>query len=477
MGDVRAFDSEVAQAAVKLLEEGDVIVAPTDTHYTILAAPHSQGGCRRIYQVKDRDPDFPLTLFLSSPEELGSVACVNDQTRRLASEIWPGFMTLIVPKRAEAVPDHVTAGLPTVAVACHRHAVLRTLLEKLGGYGACTSANRSGSGAELIRLSDAFEQVGGRVPLLIDGGEPAVSAGNTIVDVTGSKPVLVREGVVPADRIRQLLPDLVDNAAAYKQELKRRQQSVATWRPTLNGKSALVTGAARGRGSELARVLALAGSTVFVGDKSEAGGSVVDELRAQGLQAHFLQFDVTDGAAWKRAIDTVLGRAGRLDILINNAGFCECTPFDETSLSTWELAFNVNVTGTFLGIQAAARVMQVGSSIVNVSSAFGLRSSDLTGVAYQASKGALVPLTRNAASQLAARQIRVNTVAPGLVRTPLTQHHFDDADTLSRIIGEVPLGREVDIADIADAVLFLASPLSSYLTGVILPVDGGLLTR
>lgn len=473
MAELRTLDAVTAQMALTILEEGDVVIAPTDTHYTILASPHSPEGCRRVYEVKERDPDFPLTVFLSSPEHLDRVARVSEPVRRLAHETWPGFLTLIVPKKTDAVPDHVTAGLPTVAVACHRHPDFRALLEMLGGYGACTSANRSGAGPDLVTLDDAAEQVADQVKLLIDGGQPIGSAGNTIVDLTSGVPVLVREGAVPAAQVKRLLPELVDNTTVYKNQLKRRQQSVATWRPTLQGRTALVTGAARGRGSELVRVLAMAGSTVFVGDKSADGVLVVDELRAQGLDAHFVQFDVTDPASWSQAATTVSGQSDGLDILVNNAGYCEGASITEASLDAWDLAFKVNATGAFLGIKAAVPLMRDGGSIVNVSSLFGLRTDRLTGVSYEASKGALLPLTRAAAADLAHRQIRVNAVAPGLIRTPLTEHHFQDSQTLAEINSRIPLGRPVDIADIVDAVLYLASPVSSYITGTVLPVDGG----
>ncbi|MFE9773490.1 SDR family oxidoreductase [Streptomyces sp. NPDC005931] len=462
------------QQAVALLREGRVVVAPSDTHYTMVADPANPAATARIYQAKERDADFPLTLFLATPDLLDTVAVVTDEVRALAREVWPGFLTLIVPKRPEVVGAHVTAGLPTVAVACHRNPVLRTLLEGVGGYAACTSANLTGRGGELVTLEEAKAQVGDRVAAVL-GGEPSTAGtGNTIVDLTGQRPVLVRHGEVPLPRIAQRLPGIEDRSARYKDDLKRRQQSVATWRPTLEGRTVLVTGAARGRGSELARVLALAGARVHVTDLDPGGAALAEELTEQGLTARFHTLDVTDPGAWQATVSDVLADGGRLDALINNAGYFEAGGLSDLSDDTWSLALRINTGGALHGIRAAAPVMGPGGSIVNVSSAFGLTASDLVGVAYQTSKGALLPLTRAAAVRLGGDGIRVNAVCPGLIRTPMTEPLFSDPATGDRIRAEVPLGREVSIWDIVDTVLFLVSPVSEYLTGVAVPVDGGL---
>ncbi|MGK5640548.1 SDR family oxidoreductase [Streptomyces sp. URMC 126] len=461
--------------AVDLLRRGQVVVAPSDTHYTMVADPANPEATARVYEAKERDADFPLTVFLASPDLLDTVAVVTDEIRALAHRLWPGYLTLILPKRPEAVGAHVTAGLPTVAVACHRDPVLRELLTGLGGYAACTSANRSGQGGELVTLKDAREQVGDRVAAVLDGGEPAdAGTGNTILDLTGERPVLVRHGEVPLADIAALIPDIEDRAAHYKEDLKRRQRSVATWRPTLEGKTVLVTGGARGRGSELARVLALAGARVHIADRDPGGAALAEELTGQGLTARFHVLDVTDPGAWEITVREVAADSGRLDVLINNAGYFEAESLRDLSEESWSLALRVNTGGALNGIRAAAAVMGPGGSVVNVSSAFGISASDLVGVAYQTSKGALLPLTRAAAVRLAGDGIRVNAVCPGLIRTPMTESLFTDPDTRDRVLGDVPLGREVSIWDIVDAALFLASPVSDYITGVAVPVDGGL---
>ncbi|WP_432093448.1 SDR family oxidoreductase [Streptomyces sp. bgisy100] len=461
--------------ARKLLRDGHVVVAPSDTHYTMAADPANPSATARIYRAKEREADFPLTLFLAGPELLDTVAVAPDEVRALARSLWPGYLTLILPKRSEAVGDHVTAGLPTVAVACHRNPVLRELLEAVGGYAACTSANRSGQGGDLVTLDDARAQVGDRVALVLDGGEPSeAGTGNTIVDLTGERPVLVRHGEVPLSDIAALLPGIEDRAATYKEDLRRRQRSVGTWRPTLAGRTVLVTGAARGRGSELARVLALAGARVHVTDRDADGAALAAELTEQGLDARFHTLDVTDPQAWQDTVRAVVAETGTLDVLINNAGYFEAQDLGDLTEDSWNLALKVNTGGALHGIRAAAAVMRPGGSVVNISSAFGLAASDLVGVAYQTSKGALLPLTRAAAVRLGKDGIRVNAVCPGLIRTPMTEPLFTDPATRDRIRGDVPLGREVSIWDIVDTALFLASPVSDYLTGVAVPVDGGL---
>lgn len=209
----------------------------------------------------------------------------------------------------------------------------------------------------------------------------------------------------------------------------------------------------------------MAGATVFVTDRNAVGASVADELAAEGLNARFLELDITDAEAWRAVVEQVIAATGRLDILINNAGYFDAAALDELDPHNWELAFAVNTTGALHGIRATARVMEAGSAIVNVSSVFGLLGTDLVGVAYRVSKGALLPLTRSAAVQLAPRGIRVNAVCPGLIRTPMTETLFADPGTRARILAQVPLGREVDVFDIVNAVLFLASPISGYTTG------------
>lgn len=459
--------------AAEALVRGEVVISPTDTHYTLLASPAQEAGSARIYEIKKRDSDFPLTIFLSGPGLLDQVALVDDRVKALAEDLWPGGLTLILPKRRSKVPDYITAGLPTVAVACHRNPVFVELLQKIGGWGVCTSANLSGQGEQLVTFRQAANQLGDKVSLMVDGGPAVSDSGNTIVDLTGRTPLLVRAGRIALTDVRKHLPDLVDRTKDYKTRLKRRQQSVATWHPTLAGMTALVTGAARGRGSELVRVLAQSGVRTLVTDKSETGESVAEELIAQDFDVEFRVLDATDPVQWDDAVKHVLKKWGGLDLLINNAGYFESRQLDEVDRHDWQLSFAVNTSAAFYGIRAAAPYMGMHSSIVNVSSVFGKISRPYTGVAYETSKGALLPLTRSAARHLASSGIRVNAVCPGLIRTPMTEDLFVAGN--HDVLAGIPLGRAVDIFDIIDAVCFLASPLSSYVTGTALHVDGGLL--
>lgn len=466
------FDSNLTDQAAQYLRSGKVIIAPTDTHYTLMADPLNVEATAEIYKIKERDPDFPLTVFLSDPSQIDCVAIVDERVHQLVKEHWPGFLTLIVPKRVEAVPDHVTAGLQTVAVACHHNPIFVKLLKQIGGYAACTSANLSGQGADLITSTDAREQLGRRVSLFIEGGKADASKGNSIVDLTGSVPVLVREGEIPFGVIRSFLPNIVNQSATYKMELKQRQRSVATWRPTLEGKIALVTGAARGRGSEITRILANCGVHVLSTDISIEGESLVRELKEEGLDVEFCTLDITKLSSWNKAVEEVIAHWGKLDLLINNAGFFNSDTLDKLDEGVWQTALQVNTSGAIHGLQAVSSIMGAGGSIVNMSSVFGMKGRSYTGIAYEVSKGALLPLTRSTARQLAIKGIRVNAVAPGLIRTPMTEKLFESQN----ITAEVPLGRAVSIFDIVNAVCFLASPVSEYITGTVLTVDGGLST-
>jgi len=235
---------------------------------------------------------------------------VDDRVKALAEDLWPGGLTLILPKRRSKVPDYITAGLPTVAVACHRNPVFVELLQKIGGWGVCTSANLSGQGEQLVTFRQAADQLGDKVSLMVDGGPAVSDSGNTIVDLTGRTPLLVRAGRIALTDVRKHLPDLVDRTKDYKTRLKRRQQSVATWHPTLAGMTALVTGAARGRGSELVRVLAQSGVRTLVTDKSETGESVAEELIAQDFDVEFRVLDATDPVQWDDAVKHVLKKWG-----------------------------------------------------------------------------------------------------------------------------------------------------------------------
>ncbi|MDE1568600.1 SDR family NAD(P)-dependent oxidoreductase [Aquabacter sp. P-9] len=238
----------------------------------------------------------------------------------------------------------------------------------------------------------------------------------------------------------------------------------------LQGRVALVTGAARGQGAAEARLLGRHGAAVMVCDVlAPEGEAFAQELAAEGIEARFLPLDVTDEADWDATREAIRAWKGRLDILVNNAGIINRSTIADTALAAWERLLKVNLTGAFLGIRAVAPLMEAsgGGSIVNISS-----NSAFSGhydPAYTASKWGLRGLTRSAAMEYAARGIRVNAVCPGLVVTALnaTSPH------LQPMIGITPLGRSGTPEEIAELVLFLASPRSAFITGEDFVIDGG----
>ena len=234
---------------------------------------------------------------------------------------------------------------------------------------------------------------------------------------------------------------------------------------TLNGKIALVTGAARGIGKATAELLETAGAKV----------ARIDIEPGEGI----ILADVSDEAAVERGIGAAVQALGGLDVLVNNAGIAvRKTAFDITS-EDWDRVLGVNLRGLFICSRIAARAMRErgGGAIVNLASIMGFSGGLFPNPAYQASKGAVVNLTRALALELAPHAIRVNAVAPTFVRTDLTVPIFRNPELLKVVMGHTPLGVLPEVGDIAAAILFLASPAARCITGVTLPVDSGYLAR
>lgn len=229
----------------------------------------------------------------------------------------------------------------------------------------------------------------------------------------------------------------------------------------MKGKTVVVTGAATGIGKATADLFASRGSTVARLDV-QAGESI-------------LTCDVAD----ESAVEKTFAQIGKIDILINNAGTVVRKNSLEITREEWDKVLSVNVAGTFLCSRIAARSMKQtgGGAIVNLASIMGFSGGLFPNPAYQASKGAVVNLTRALALEFAEHNIRVNAVAPTFVRTDLTIPIFSNPEVLEKVMQHTPLGRLPEVEDIAQAILFLASPAARCITGVTLPVDSGYLAR
>jgi NAD(P)-dependent dehydrogenase (short-subunit alcohol dehydrogenase family) len=246
----------------------------------------------------------------------------------------------------------------------------------------------------------------------------------------------------------------------------------------LDGKVALITGAASGMGASMARLFAGEGAKVVVADMLDDEGKQVaaDITKANGT-AIFRHLDVSSEAEWKAAVDAALAEYGKLDILVNDAGLSGSAVEDLFDTATWDLLMSVNARGAFLGMKFAIPVMKAagGGSIVNISSISGITGQRAIHVGYNASKGAVRTLTKAAAVQHGADNIRVNSVHPGLMPPMRSSGRTADPEVRARMLRQVPMGRAGRPEEVANAVLFLASDEASYITGAELYVDGGYL--
>jgi NAD(P)-dependent dehydrogenase (short-subunit alcohol dehydrogenase family) len=246
---------------------------------------------------------------------------------------------------------------------------------------------------------------------------------------------------------------------------------------TLNGKTAVITGAARGIGFAIAAKLAEAGAAVVLADVSEKVLDSADRLVAQGLTAAGLRCDVTDPAQVEALMAHAVSRFGGIEILVNNAGIAVLAPALEMTPDQWDRVFAVNIRGAFLCSTAAGREMARqgrGGRIINISSISG--SLGWKGdIAYSASKGALNALTRALAVELAHLKIGVNAVVPGTTVTDLNwERLYHDEQARQSRAAQIPWGELGKPEYVGDAVLFLASPQAYYITGQVLNVDGAL---
>jgi NAD(P)-dependent dehydrogenase (short-subunit alcohol dehydrogenase family) len=241
----------------------------------------------------------------------------------------------------------------------------------------------------------------------------------------------------------------------------------------LDGKIALITGAASGIGKAHAEVFARAGARVVAADVQDAQGrAVVEAIAAAGGQARFVALDVTDAAQWAAAVAFAVEAFGGLTTLVNNAGIYHPGGVEEETEAGWNRMVAVNQTSVWLGMRAAMPelVKSGNAAIVNISSLYGLIGSPGS-LAYHATKAAVRLMTKSAALEYVKRGVRVNSVHPGQIRTPILGNLTPELD--AQIKAAIPMGDMGAPEDVAHASLFLCSDLARYVTAIEMPVDGG----
>ena len=238
------------------------------------------------------------------------------------------------------------------------------------------------------------------------------------------------------------------------------------------GKTALITGATTGMGRAVAVALGRHGANVVIAARREKeGGEAVADVEAAGGQALFVRTDVTKEAEAKAMVDRTIERFGGLDFAFNNAGSGVNTPITEMTTAEWDLDIAVNLTGTFYGLKAQMAVMEAeGGSIVNMSSQTASYASPGYG-AYAAAKAGVEALSRVAAIEGAEKNIRVNTIAPGVINTDILK--TVPPELLEVLKSRIPMKRPGEIDEVANLVLFLMSPASSFITGQNILIEGG----
>ena len=244
----------------------------------------------------------------------------------------------------------------------------------------------------------------------------------------------------------------------------------------LDGKAAIVTGASSGLGVAFAQALAEAGADVALGARrADRLAETAQLVGSTGRRSIAVTTDVADPADCDRLVAATIAEFGKVDVLVNNAGIGTAYPATRETPEQFREVIDINLNGSYWMAQACGRVMSPGSSIVNIGSVLGSTSAGLPQAAYASSKAAIIGLTRDLAQQWTGRKgIRVNALAPGFFVSEMTAKY--PAGYIASQLGRVPAGRPGEAAELCAALIFLASDASSYVTGVTLPVDGGLLT-
>ena len=243
----------------------------------------------------------------------------------------------------------------------------------------------------------------------------------------------------------------------------------------LQNKVALISGGAKGMGAVEAKLFAKEGAKVVIGDVLETEGKQIEaEINETGGECLFVPLDVTDENQWNEAVAATLGRFGKLDILINNAGIFRTSPVEETCSAEWDQVMDINAKGVFLGAKAAIPAMREagGGSIINLSSVAGLVGAAYSS-AYSASKGAVRLFTKSTAIQYATDGVRCNSIHPGVIQTDMTKEAIADSQFKAQRLDPTPLARLGQPEDVAYGALYLASDESSFVTGAELVIDGG----
>jgi 3alpha(or 20beta)-hydroxysteroid dehydrogenase len=239
----------------------------------------------------------------------------------------------------------------------------------------------------------------------------------------------------------------------------------------LEGKVALITGAARGQGAAEARLFAAEGATVVLTDVLDADG----ERTAAAVNGTYYHHDVTSEERWAEIVAAVVAAHGRIDALVNNAGIYHSAPLTETDLADYRRVVEVNQVGVFLGMKHVGRQMmaQRSGAIVNISSIAGMRGGG-NSVAYTASKWAVRGMTKSAAQVFGPYGVRANSIHPGLIETPML-HQVPGVDANPEaLVRRIPLGRIAEAEEVARLALFLASDDAAYISGAEVTIDGGM---